>query len=64
MNTFHVGQMTKTRIHALRGDGDRYAYGIILQLRNKTGIALIDYLPLENMDRAWVAFDALTPVEV
>jgi hypothetical protein len=64
MSTLKIGQMARTRIRAWSADkNDRYAYGIILRLRNKTGIAYMRFLPLEKLDDCWVDVCNVTPVD-
>lgn len=63
MNEYKLGDMVKVNIRTFNRNtnenGTRIAYGMITQLRNKSQIAYVEFLPLENTNNQWVAFGAM-----
>ena len=64
-SNYRLGQMVKVKVKILTDMGDhdgyRLAYGMITQLRNKSEIAYIDFLPLEDLTNQWVSFSSMFP---
>jgi len=38
---------------------DRFAYGMITQLRNRSQLAYVQFLPIEEVSDQWVVFNAM-----
>lgn len=59
---YRLGEMVKVKCKTFERDLQseyKYAYGMITQIRNKSEIAYIDFLPLEEMQNQWVSFSSL-----
>lgn len=63
MSDYRLGEMVKVKVKFFSDKGDhdgyRLAYGMITQLRNKSEIAYIDFLPIEDMENQWVSFSSM-----
>lgn len=64
---YKIGQMVKVKVKFYTDegehDGTKFAHGMITQLRNRSEIAYVEFLPLENYSDQWVSFDAMRPVQ-
>lgn len=63
MSDYRLGEMVKVKVKFFSEEGEhdgyRLAYGMITQLRNKSEIAYIDFLPIEDMENQWVSFSSM-----
>lgn len=63
MSEYKLGDMVKVNIRTFNRNtnetGTRIAHGMITQLRNKSQIAYVEFLPIENTSNQWVAFQAM-----
>lgn len=50
---FLKGDMVKTKVFWLSKSKTEYVYGIIQDIRPRSGIAYIQFLPLCNMEDSW-----------
>lgn len=62
---FKKGQMVKTEINVYLkdygGPEKENAYGIIREIRYKSEIAFLEFLPLHKLENRWVAFSSMSP---
>jgi hypothetical protein len=63
MPDYRLGEMVKVKVKFFSDKGDhdgyRLIYGMITQIRNKSEIAYIDFLPIEDMANQWVSFTSM-----
>lgn len=63
MTNYHVGDMVKVRLTKFTKDGNEtvlcFAHGMITQLRNRSEIAFIQFLPLEDLEDRWCTFSVI-----
>ena len=63
MNEYKLGDMVKVNIRTFNRttneNGTRIAHGMITQLRNKSQIAYVEFLPIEDTNNQWVSFQAM-----
>lgn len=68
MSNYRLGQMVKVKVKFYTEEGEhdgyRFAYGVISQIRNKSEIAYIDFLPLSETANQWVSFDSMRPTQM
>lgn len=63
MSSYKLGEMVKIKCKIWNidspGQSYRYAYGMITQIRVKSKIAYIQFLPIENVVDQWITFDVI-----
>jgi hypothetical protein len=63
MNEYKLGDMVKVNIRTFNRttneNGTRIVHGMITQLRMKSEIAYVEFLPIENTSNQWVSFGAM-----
>ena len=62
---FKKGQMVRTELSLYRKEGEEQekenVYGIVKDIRYKSEIAFLEFLPLHKLENRWVAFSSLFP---
>lgn len=63
MNEYKLGDMVKVNVRMFNRTtqemGTRIAHGMITQLRMKSKIAYVEFLPIDDTANQWVSFQAM-----